>query len=95
MRKIDEKVEKNDEEAREISEPAVDEDKESSDLPEELSNVRKGEDYDVNNWYFLTRTNFRKLTGKGGEDEEDTGDKAEKPKGKEPASKEEAVVGKT
>ncbi len=34
------------------------------DLPEELANAKKGEDYDTNNWYFLTRTNFRKLTGR-------------------------------
>jgi len=42
----------------------------SSDLPEELSNAKKAEDYDVNNWYFLTRTNFRKLTGKKAEVED-------------------------
>jgi hypothetical protein len=34
------------------------------DLPEELGNAKKTEDYDTNNWYFLTRTNFRKLTGR-------------------------------
>jgi len=33
-------------------------------LPDELKNAKKGEDYDTNNWYFLTRTNFRKLTGR-------------------------------
>jgi len=33
-------------------------------LPEELKNAKRGEDYDTNNWYFLTRTNFRKLTGR-------------------------------
>ena len=35
-----------------------------NDLPEELRNAKKGEDYDTNNWYFLTRTNFRKMTGR-------------------------------
>jgi hypothetical protein len=41
----------------------------TSDLPEELSNAKKTEDYDTNNWYFLTRTNFRKLTGREEEPE--------------------------
>jgi len=43
-------------------------------LPEELSNAKKAEDYDLNNWYFLTRTNFRKLTGR-----EEEVDETEKP----------------
>jgi hypothetical protein len=50
-------------------------------LPEELSNAKKGEDYDTNNWYFLTRTNFRKLTGR--EDEPEDGNEAQIP---EPAA---------
>lgn len=33
-------------------------------LPEELANAKRAEDYDTNSWYFLTRTNFRKLTGR-------------------------------
>lgn len=46
-------------------------------LPPELSNAKKGEDYDTNNWYFLTRTNFRKLTGR--EDEGEKTEETEKP----------------
>lgn len=40
-------------------------------LPETLKNAKRAEDYDTNNWYFLTRTNFRKLTGRE-EPEENT-----------------------
>ena len=41
-----------------------DEEETKPSLPEELSNAKKTEDYDTNNWYFLTRTNFRKITGR-------------------------------
>ncbi|MFH1909976.1 MAG: type IV secretion system DNA-binding domain-containing protein [bacterium] len=46
------------------------------DLPDELSNVKRAEDYDTNNWNFLTRTNFRKLSGKEPEESPDTKAKA-------------------
>jgi len=35
-----------------------------SDLPAELQGYKVAEDYDVNNWYFINRTNYRKLAGK-------------------------------
>jgi len=40
-----------------------------SNLPEELSNVREIEDYNLNKWYYLTRTGFKKVTGQKIDDE--------------------------
>ena len=36
--------------------------RDNPDLPEELSNVRIAEDYDTDKWYFLNRTDFKKVT---------------------------------
>lgn len=58
--------------------------KPQDDLPEELQGYKTAEDYDMKNWYFVNRTNYRKLAGKeipedGGaakkerNDEEETG----------------------
>ena len=50
------------------------------DLPPELKGYKMSEDYDINNWYFINRTNFRKLAGK--EILDDSGGGAEKEKNK-------------
>ncbi len=35
-----------------------------ADIPEELKNAKTAEDYEINKWYFLTRTGFRKVIGR-------------------------------
>lgn len=37
---------------------------EKSDLPKELQGYKVAEDFDIKNWYFVNRTNYRKLAGK-------------------------------
>jgi len=50
---------------KEKREPLVAEEApEESDLPKELSNVKRAEDYDTNQWYFLNRTDFGELESK-------------------------------
>lgn len=36
-----------------------------SDLPAELANAKQAEDYDLKKWYFITRTAYKKVTGRG------------------------------
>jgi len=43
----------------------VEEIEEDDNVPAELKNVREAEDYDMKKWKFLTRTGFRKMTGRG------------------------------
>lgn len=49
-----------------------------NDLPAELAGYKTAEDYDINTWYFINRTNFRKLSGAGGGGVEDAGGVVEK-----------------
>lgn len=52
----------------------------NTDLPPELQGYKVAEDYDVNNWYFINRTNYRKLAGKPNpEDLEPATDNSQKP----------------
>lgn len=59
---------------------------EESDLPTELSNAKQAEDYDLKKWYFLTRTGYRKATGR--EEPEDQAPKEDKTRSKKSAQDE-------
>lgn len=56
--KRDDQHEKNTEESGERSQDN------DTDIPEELKNAKTAEDYEINKWYFLTRTGFRKAIGR-------------------------------
>jgi hypothetical protein len=58
-------------------EPELPQPKEESGSPLELSNAKQAEDYDLKKWYFLTRTGYRKATGRE-EPEDQTQSKEEK-----------------
>ncbi|OQA53234.1 MAG: AAA-like domain protein [candidate division WS2 bacterium ADurb.Bin280] len=55
---------------------------EGEELPKELQGYKSAEDYDINKWYFINRTNFRTLSGKSSPEEE-AGGVAEKGSKKE------------
>ncbi|MCX6809499.1 MAG: type IV secretion system DNA-binding domain-containing protein [Candidatus Berkelbacteria bacterium] len=55
-----------------------DDESNQNNLPEELQNVKKLEDYETKNWYFLTRTGYKKAIGEEVENnEEEKDDKSE------------------
>jgi hypothetical protein len=58
----------------------------SSNLPEEIANVKNAEDYDLKKWFFLTRTGYRKAAGKEEPAENDEGSASSEPKDTSPAT---------
>lgn len=66
------------------------EEEQESNLPPEITNAKQAEDYDLKKWYFLTRTGYKKATGR--EDTEDQPQSDEKSDKKSDKEKEKEEV---